>query len=161
MLFWCPIGVRKAQEPPIATAIQSQLKQVGIDAKVSVGNSSEIPARHKDGSLEMGLVSRLYSIVPDAIGTLRDDYKPGGSDWGATGWAHEELNGLAETMAQTSDPVARAPMQKRAIAILQSELPSIPVTWSELAIVANKRVTGLRIDPLEVNYGLAAIRWAQ
>jgi peptide/nickel transport system substrate-binding protein len=35
------------------------------------------------------------------------------------------------------------------------------VTWSELAIVANKRVTGLRIDPLEVNYGLASIRWAQ
>lgn len=147
--------------PPIATAIQAQLKQVGIDAKVSVGNSSEIPARHKDGTLEMGLVSRLYSIVPDAIGTLRDDYKPGGSDWGATGWANDELNGLVEQMAQTSDPVARAPMQKRAIAILQSELPSIPVTWSELAIVANKRVTGLRIDPLEVNYGLAAIRWAQ
>ena len=112
--------------PPIATAIQAQLKQVGIDAKVSVGNSSEIPARHKDGTLEMGLVSRLYSIVPDAIGTLRDDYKAGGSDWGATGWSNDELNALVETMAQTSDPAARAPMQKRAIAILQSELPSIP-----------------------------------
>ena len=109
----------------------------------------------------MGLVSRLYSIVPDAIGTLRDDYKSGGSDWGATGWSNDELNTLVETMAQTSDLAERAPMQKRAIAILQSELPSIPVTWSELAIVANKRVTGLRIDPLEVNYGLAAIRWAQ
>lgn len=147
--------------PPIATAIQAQLRQVGIDAKVSVGNSSEIPARHKDGTLEMGLVSRLYSIVPDAIGTLRDDYKTGGSDWGATGWANDELNALVETMAATSDPAARAPMQKRAVEILQSELPSIPVTWSELAIVANKRITGLRIDPLEVNYGLAAIRRAQ
>lgn len=147
--------------PPIATAIQAQLRQAGIDARVSVGNASEIPARHKDGTLEMGLVSRLYSIIPDAIGTLRDDYKSGGSDWGATGWSNDELNTLVETMAATSDPAARAPMQKRAIAILQSELPSIPVTWSELAIVANKRVTGLRIDPLEVNYGLAAIRWAQ
>ena len=99
--------------------------------------------------------------MPDAIGTLRDDYNSGGSDWGATGWANDELNALVETMAQTSEPAARAPMQKRAIAILQSELPSIPVTWSELAIVANKRVTGLRIDPLEVNYGLTSIRWAQ
>lgn len=147
--------------PPIATAIQAQLRQVGIEAKVSVGNSSEIPARHKDGTLEMGLVSRLYSIVPDAIGVLRDDYKPGGSDWGATGWESDELNALVERMAATSDPATRAPLQKRAIEILQSELPSIPVTWSELAIVANKRITGLRVDPLEVNYGLAAIRWAQ
>jgi peptide/nickel transport system substrate-binding protein len=147
--------------PPIATAIQAQLREVGIEAVVSVGNSSEIPARHNDGTLQMGLVSRLYSIVPDAIGVLRDDYKPGGSDWGATGWASDELNRLVEAMAATSDPVARAPMQRRAIEILQTELPSIPVTWSELAIVANKRITGVRIDPLEVNYGLAAIRWAQ
>ncbi|QEL23485.1 ABC transporter substrate-binding protein [Bosea sp. F3-2] len=147
--------------PPIATAIQAQLRQVGIDAKVSVGNSSEIPARHQDGTLEMGLVSRLYSIVPDAIGTLRDDYKPGGSDWGATGWANDELNSLVEKLGGTSDPSARAPMQKRAIEILQNELPSIPVTWSELAIVANKRIAGVRVDPLEVSYGLASIRWAQ
>jgi peptide/nickel transport system substrate-binding protein len=147
--------------PPIATAIQAQLREVGIDAKVSVGNSSEIPARHKDGTLEMGLVSRLYSIVPDAIGVLRDDYKPGGNDWGATGWSSDELDALVERMAATSDPVTRQPLQRRAIEILQSELPSIPVTWSELAIVANKRISGLRIDPLEVSYGLAAIRWAQ
>ncbi|AOO85058.1 ABC transporter substrate-binding protein [Bosea vaviloviae] len=147
--------------PPMATAIQAQLRQVGIDAKVSVGNSSEIPARHADGTLEMGLVSRLYSIVPDAIGTLRDDYKTGGSDWGATGWGSEELNTLVERMAATSDPAARAPMQRRAVQILQAELPSIPVTWSELAIVSNKRIAGVRVDPLEVNYGLASIRWAE
>ncbi|CAH1652481.1 ABC transporter substrate-binding protein [Chelatococcus asaccharovorans] len=147
--------------PPIATAIQAQLREAGIEAKVSVGNSSEIPAGHKDGSLEMGLVSRLYSIVPDAIGTLRDDYKSGGSDWGATGWSNNELNALVEQMAVTTDPEKRAPMQKRAVEILQSELPSIPVTWSELAIVSNKRIAGVRIDPLEVNYGLASIRWAQ
>jgi peptide/nickel transport system substrate-binding protein len=147
--------------PPIATAIQAQLRQVGIDAKVSVGNSAEIPARHKDGRLEMGLVSRLYSIVPDAIGVLRDDFKPGGSDWGATGWANDELNGLVEKIAATSDQAARAPLQSRAIEILQSELPAIPVTWSELAIVANKRISNVQVDPLEVNYGLAAIRWAQ
>ncbi|MCV9934779.1 ABC transporter substrate-binding protein [Boseaceae bacterium BT-24-1] len=147
--------------PPIATAIQAQLRQVGIDAKVSVGNSSEIPARHKDGTLEMGLVSRLYSIVPDAIGVLRDDFRPGGSDWGATGWANDNLNGLIESMAATSDPAARLPLQRRAMEILQSELPAIPVTWSELAIVANKRISNVQVDPLEVNYGLAAVRWAQ
>jgi peptide/nickel transport system substrate-binding protein len=47
------------------------------------------------------------------------------------------------------------------VEILQRELPSIPVTWSELAIVSNKRITGVQVDPLEVNYGLSAIRWAE
>jgi len=146
--------------PPIATALQAQLRQVGIEVKVSVGNSSEIPSRHKDGTLEMGLISRLYSIVPDPVGTLLQDYSPGGSDWGSMGWANDEMVGLIDKLIATSAPEQRAPYQHRAVEILQQELPSIPVTWSELAIVANKRVTGVRVDPLEVNYGVAFIRWA-
>lgn len=147
--------------PPIATALQAQLREVGIEVKVSVGNSSEIPSRHRDGTLEMGLVSRLYSIVPDPIGTLLQDYGPGGSDWGAMGWSNEELPALVGRLVGMSDPGARAPLQRRAVEILQEELPSIPVTWSELAIVASKRITGVKVDPLEVNYGLAAVRWAE
>ncbi|RWM70889.1 ABC transporter substrate-binding protein [Mesorhizobium sp.] len=147
--------------PPIATALQAQLREVGIDVKVSVGNSSEIPSRHQDGTLEMGLISRLYSTVPDPIGTLLEDYSPGGSDWGAMGWSNDELQTLVEKLAATSDPRERAALQKRAVEMLQEELPSIPVTWSELAIVANKRITGVQVDPFEVNYGLASVRWAE
>lgn len=147
--------------PPIATALQAQLRQVGIDVKVSVGNSSEIPARHQDGTLEMGLISRLYSIVPDPVGTLLQDYGPGGSDWGSMGWDNKEIQGIVEKLAATSDVTARAPLQARAVEILQEELPSIPVTWSELAIVSSKRISGVEVDPLEVNYGLSAIHWAE
>ncbi len=147
--------------PPIATALQAQLRQVGIEAKVSVGNSSEIPARHNDGTLEMGLISRLYSIVPDPVGTLLQDYGPGGSDWGSMGWDNKEMQGIVENLAATSDPNARAPLQTRAVEILQQEMPSVPVTWSELAIVSSKRIAGVEVDPLEVNYGLSGIRWAE
>lgn len=147
--------------PPIATALQAQLRQVGIDVKVSVGNSSEIPARHQDGTLEIGLVSRLYSIVPDPVGTLIQDYGSGGSDWGSMGWDNKEMQGIVEQLAATSDVAGRAPLQARAVEILQEELPSIPVTWSELAIVSSKRISGVEVDPLEVNYGLSSIRWAE
>jgi peptide/nickel transport system substrate-binding protein len=147
--------------PPIATALQAQLKEVGIEVKVSVGNSSEIPARHQDGTLEMGLISRLYSIVPDPVGTLLQDYGPGGSDWGATGWENKDIQEVVARLAATSDAAERAPLQRQAVEILQQELPSIPVTWSELAIVSSKRITGVEVDPLEVNYGLSKIRWAE
>jgi peptide/nickel transport system substrate-binding protein len=147
--------------PPIATALQAQLREIGIDAKVSVGNTSEIPARHADGTLELALISRLYSIVPDPIGTLLQDYRAGGSDWGATGWENADLQAETEKLAAASDATERAPSQRRAIEILQQELPSIPVTWSELAIVSSKRISGVQVDPLEVNYGLSTIRWAE
>ena len=147
--------------PPIATALQAQLRRVGIEAKVSVGNSSEIPARHKDGTLEIALISRLYSIVPDPVGTLLQDYGPGGSDWGAMGWDNKEMQGVVEKLAATSDANVRAPLQAGAVDILQRELPSIPVTWSELAIVSSKRITCVEVDPLEVNYGLSSIRWTE
>ena len=37
--------------PALATAIQAALEEVGVDVEVEVTNSSEIPARHADGSL--------------------------------------------------------------------------------------------------------------
>ncbi|WP_026870757.1 ABC transporter substrate-binding protein [Inquilinus limosus] len=146
--------------PPIATALQAQLKEVGIDLKVSVGNSSEIVSRHQDGTLEIGLISRLYSVVPDPIGALTQDYGPKGGDWGAMGWSDPELLDIVGQLMATSDPDRQQPLRRRAAEILQDQLPGIPVTWSELAIVANKRITGVEIDPLEVNYRLASIRWA-
>ncbi|MGK9232611.1 ABC transporter substrate-binding protein [Inquilinus limosus] len=146
--------------PPIATALQAQLKEIGIDLKVSVGNSSEIVSRHQDGTLEIGLISRLYSVVPDPIGALTQDYGPKGGDWGAMGWSDPELLDIVGQLMATSDPDRQQPLRRRAAEILQDQLPGIPVTWSELAIVANKRITGVEIDPLEVNYRLASIRWA-
>lgn len=147
--------------PPLATAIQAQLREVGIEAKVLVGNSSEIVSRHRDGTLELGLVSRLYSVVPDPIGTLLQDYGPKGGDWGAMGWSNGAFGEVVEKLVRTNDPQVRGALQKRAVEILQQELPSIPISWSELAIVANKRIAGVEVDPFEVNYRIASIRWAE
>ena len=79
--------------------------------------SPAIPARHKDGTLEMGLVSRLYSIVPDPVGrcyrtTVR------GSDWGSMGWDNKDMQASVDQLGATSDPVVRVPLQKRAVEIL-------------------------------------------
>ena len=37
--------------PIIATALQAQWKKIGVDVDVSVGNFSEIPSGHQDGTL--------------------------------------------------------------------------------------------------------------
>ena len=74
--------------PPIATVIQDQLRKVGIAVQVKIGNSSEIPAGHRDGTLELGLAARNFALGPDPLITLIDDYGDKGGDWGAmvTSW---------------------------------------------------------------------------
>lgn len=71
--------------PVIATAIQEQLRLVGIQVRVAVGNSSDIPFAHRDGTLEIGLLARNYGVVPDAYGTVAQDFGANGGDWGQ--WA--------------------------------------------------------------------------
>ncbi|XQU68806.1 ABC transporter substrate-binding protein [Cupriavidus sp. H18C1] len=60
--------------PVIAAAIQEQLRLIGVQVRVAVGNSSEIPLGHRDGTLEMGLIARNYGAVPDAFGAIAQDF---------------------------------------------------------------------------------------
>ncbi|WP_245519944.1 hypothetical protein [Neorhizobium sp. R1-B] len=66
----------------------------------------------------MGLVSRLYSIVPDPVGRCYRTTVRGGSDRGSMGWDNKDMQASVDQLAATSDPVVRAPLQKRAVEIL-------------------------------------------
>ncbi|WP_215905854.1 ABC transporter substrate-binding protein [Thalassospira xiamenensis] len=147
--------------PLIATALQSQLRDVGIGLEISVGSYTEIPAGHADGTLEAALVTRSFSMVPDPLATVMEDYGPGGADWGAMNWHNAEAEDLIADLRKTTDGDARAQMQKKLADILQAELPTIPLVWSELAMASSARLENVRIDPYEQNYYLADLRWAQ
>ena len=141
--------------PIIATAIQSQLKEVGIDLKVLIGSYTEIIRKHQDNSLHLGLITRNFSLVPNPLGTLLQDYSKGGANWGAMNWTNK-------TMFKYLDELKKAPNPKllyKITEILQNELPSIPITWSQLAAISNKKVKNFKVDPFEINYFLSDIKW--
>lgn len=146
--------------PLMATAMQAQLREVGIELDVAVGNSSEIPAGHRDGSLQMGLASRNFSLVPDPLGTLLEDYGPDGGEWGAMNWSDPALTKTLEALKTTFDPAERAPLRARVSEIIQTELPVIPIAWFELGVAVNKRLGSVTIDPFEISYHLADLTWA-
>ncbi|PWC28636.1 ABC transporter substrate-binding protein [Teichococcus aestuarii] len=146
--------------PGLATAMQAQLREAGIDMAVAVVNSGEIPAGHRDGTLEAALMARNFSLVPDPLGTMLQDYGPEGGDWGAMGWSSPALNGVLERLGAVADPAERAALRGRASAILHEELPVIPVSWFDLATAVSRRVAGLAVDPLELSFRIAGARWA-
>jgi len=154
----------RPEQPVIATAIQAQLKEVGIVVEVSIGNSGDIPLGHNDGTLDLGLAARNFSLVPDPIGTLIQDYDPKGGDWGAMNWTGAGAAELAATISQlgsTFEPQAAQALRQRVAAILQAELPVMPLAWFTHSVAASKRLSGVTLDPYELSYRLSDITFTK
>ncbi len=147
--------------PPMAAALQAQFKEIGIELAVNVTNSSEIPAGHKDGTLELALLARNFSLVPDPIGTLLSDYTATGGDWGAMGWTSAQVRSSLETMSSSSDATRRSALRGSIATVLQAELPVIPVAWYQHTATSAKRLNGVSIDPLEISYRISQMNWAK
>jgi len=147
--------------PAIATAMQAQLRDVGIDMGVAIVNSGEIPAGHNDGTLEAALFARNFSLVPDPLGTLLQDFGPNGGDWGAMNWSSPDLADALGKLGSAADPSERAALRRQVSHILHEELPVVPIAWYDYAVAASRRVGGVSIDPLELSYRLSGMRWAR
>lgn len=141
--------------PLVATALQNQWRQVGVDVKVVVGNFADIPASHQDGTLQMALYARNYGSIPDPIGTLAEDFSPKGSDWGAMNWQNASLNQSLSTLATLApnDPNGKALKQKIS-QIIYDERPVTPILYYQQNVAASTSLKGLQIDPLERSFYL-------
>ena len=150
----------RAELPVIATAVQAALEEVGIAVDVQVGNSSEISAGHEDGTLELALFSRNFSLVPDPVVTLLEDFDADGAEYGAMGWTSPTVTaGLQQLSAGSAEDEGQA-LRQDVAEVLQEELPVIPVAWYRQSAVVSDRVDGVVLDPLERSYRIADVEWA-
>lgn len=143
--------------PLSAAVLQQMFADIGVEMVIDSTNSSEIPVRHADGTLDLALFNRNFALVPDPLGTLLTDYAPG-DDWGAMNWDNPEFTGLIKGLARGEGGQAE---RDRAIAILQAELPVIPIAWYQQFVAVSDGITGAVIDPYERSIGLKDIRWAE
>lgn len=147
--------------PLIATALQAQLREVGMDVEVAVQNSSAIPAAHNDGSLELALYGRNFALAPDPLVTLLSDFGNGGGEWGPLGWKNPAFDQALNTLLTTDDPAEQQRQRYAAMAQVQKELPVIPVAWYRQTIAVSSAVAGAAIDPFERTFGLSKMRWVE
>ncbi|EXJ10813.1 ABC transporter substrate-binding protein [Nitrincola nitratireducens] len=137
----------------VATAIQAQLAELGVEVKVEVTNSSAIPSGHQDGSLEMALIARNYGFIADPLGVMIADFgQLGGGDWGAMNWQNPEVVELITSLKVEQDTDAYLQKSQRVAEVLAQELPLIPVTFYTQQTAVNTRVKHFRFDPFERNY---------
>jgi peptide/nickel transport system substrate-binding protein len=145
----------------MATAIQAQLKKVGIKIDLKVGKWTVIPQEHKDGTMQMSLFSRNYGLLPDAGGTIANDYGNGGAAWGSMGWTSQRLDKVLAEYAMAFDSKSRIKARKEIASILQDELPVIPLAWTQKTVVNHKSLTGVFEDVFEQSFYLERVKWAE
>jgi len=151
----------RPEQPLIAAALQDQWRAVGVDLTVSIGNYSEIPAGHQDGTLDMGLFARNFGLTPDPIGVLLADFGQGGGDWGAMNWDAPQIAQALATIAATADADVRAPLVAEVAATLQRDLPVMPIAWYQQTVAHPAALQGVTVDPFERSYGLSEVSWAE
>jgi peptide/nickel transport system substrate-binding protein len=140
----------------VATAIQAQLREVGIDVTVGVVNSSVIPSSHIDGTLEMALVARNYGNIADPLGVMLSDYgNNGNGEWGAMGWYQPELTRLLNQLKGETDTQRYRYTAQRISRILVDEMPVIPVMFYTQQTAVSARVQNFSFDPYERNYRIS------
>lgn len=148
--------------PVMAQAIQAQWRAVGAEITVRPGPSGALPGAIRDGSMECSLLARTYVNVPDPIGTIIPDFTGDRQLWSSPGFDNPEMLDLTRAYLGSFAEAERAPLRRRIAAILQTELPVIPVSWFEHNVAVSPRVAlpSVVLDPFEQDYGAAGLRWA-
>jgi len=143
--------------PLVAAVLEQAFAAIGARATINSTNFTEIPTRHNDGTLNTALFARNFALLPDPVGTLLQDYAPGG-DWGAMGWSNTAFTAGVKAMAQGTAPDGT---QASLVATLQAELPVIPIAWYQQTMAISDGVKGVVVDPFERTLGLKSVEWAE
>jgi peptide/nickel transport system substrate-binding protein len=147
----------RAELPLVATALQEQLRQTGIECRVLIGNAGDVPLRHRDGSLELALAARHYALVPDPLGTLMQDFSDGGGDWGAMNWTSAAWQRAMSALTRGEGEAAT--WRAQALRVLHEELPVIPIAWYRQSAAVAPPLGSIALDPLERSWRLSDMPW--
>lgn len=155
------VPANRPEIPVMATAIQSQLRGIGVEIAIEAGQASAIPDRVRDGTMQMTMFARTYVNVPDPIGTIIPDYTRERSSWGTMNWTgRERMRKLTDEYVTSFDPDRRAALRREMTALIHEEMPVIPVSYFEHSVAVGTRLRDVAIDPFETRYLLDRISWA-
>ena len=92
-------------------------------------------------------------IIPDPIAKLSVEYAhdelSSATDTGPINWRSDEIRRDVALYLSTGDEAERALCRQRIAAVLQRELPVIPIVWYEQITAVADRIQGFVMDPFE------------
>lgn len=150
----------RSELPALATAIQAQLGEIGVEVDVEVANSSEVPARHADGSIELALIAKHFALVSDPLVDVATVFAADGADWGVTGWSDPAVQDAVSGLEEGATGDVAQQLRDTIVRTAQEELPLVPVAWYRMNAAVSDDVEGFVMDPLETSWRITDLRWA-
>jgi len=156
------IPSNRPELPIMGQAMQAEMREIGAELVLHPGPTADIPSAARSGTLQAALLSRTYVNVPDPIGTILPDFASDHTIWASTNYHSAEMRRLVGAYVEEFDVTAEAGLRRSIVALLQRELPVIPVAWAQLNAAASHRLDlkSVQLDPFEMSYRLPEIRWA-
>jgi peptide/nickel transport system substrate-binding protein len=145
----------------MGTAMQAQLRAIGMEIAVEPGPSAAVPAAIQAGRMQMTMFARTYVNVPEVIASIIPDFTRERSTWGSLNWdGRDRMKALTDAYVESFDPARKAALRRDMLRLLHEELPVTAVAWFEHTVAVHKRVRGLAIDPFEMRYMLHSVTLA-
>ena len=146
----------------IATAIQDQWAQIGVNLNVEMENASAIPSGHHDGTLQTALMARNYANIPDPLGIMLADFtSEQGGDWGPMNWSNPDVFSGLNELAEETDDAAYQRTVTQVMTAIQNDLPLIPVVFYVQQSAVSARVKGFSFDPYERSFRISTMQLEQ
>jgi len=145
----------------MGTAMQAQLRAIGMELAVEPGPSAAVPAAIQAGRMQMTMFARTYVNVPEVIASIIPDFTRERSTWGSLNWdGRDRMKPLSDAYVESFDPARKAALRRDMLRLLHEEMPVTAVAWFEHTVAVHKRVRGLVIDPFEMRYMLHSVTLA-
>lgn len=149
----------------LAQAVQAQLAEVGIEAKLENGNQGQVLESVAKGSFLFGLTRRNYGAVPDPVATLVLDYAEGNAAnavWSGVNYHNPEMESALNEYLAARNEDQRAAAGKKIRVLVNGDLPVVPLIWYDYNVSISDRVgfDSVPIDALEVSFWIDRVKWA-
>ncbi len=131
----------------VATVLQSQLADVGIDVELRTYDWGTLYADIKAGRFQMYSLSWVGVHSPDIFRYIfhSQSVPPLGANRGR--YASTATDRLIEQAEAATDPVLRASLYRRLQRVLWEELPYVPLWYEDQVFVARRDIQGYRLSP--------------
>lgn len=155
------VPANRPELPVVATAVQAQLRAIGLEMAIEAVQVSAIPDAVRDGTMQMALIARTYVNVPDPVATIIPDYTRERSVWGTLNWPRrDQMRARTDEYVASFDAARRAVLRQEITALIHDDMPVIPVSWFEHTVAVSRRVGTVVVDPFETRYLLDRMTWS-
>ncbi|HSC71537.1 MAG TPA: ABC transporter substrate-binding protein [Candidatus Methylomirabilis sp.] len=160
-LSWLGSRGRYLKDAEMAEAVQAQLKEVGVDAKLQFLEWGAVFSQLRSATLDHHLFTFGWVTTNNdadySLYALFHSKNPPPTGWNSTRYVNPKVDALLEKARSATDQPARAKMYAEVQTSMAKEPVWIPLANTKEVVVTGRYVHGFSVHPVEYNLDLSKV----